>query len=550
VFWNKARAAAPIAPPLVDETLEWADSLDARALRRMAVVTLPLLQQPERWIHRRVEKICFKDCETARHQVSVDFTLPPNLWPVSVFEGQDVYIAPLFLLLKSPRQPTREGRRPRKRYLVFGERRSDPSRPMIPTASITNLDLVDQEGRSQALLTRTQSRLLANVVLIEAAQRIMRTPLDATLRRCIKAIANRPHDDAQAELSYLFRACSWRRSDPRRRLRRDPDFVELAYSLASHSPIACLFTGKPPRRAILKLSYDEPVNELADRGNFRPLRSLGWRSERFSVLLNEIGAGSSYHVEIEVPAELSVNAIGLVGARYRHFGRDLNELPDSAKDYFIQQIDSGANSGSIYVPEPLPGRRYGQAWIKLRARRPGFPFSCLVASCITTAVLFLAALAAPEIVSDRKSEAAVVALLLVPTVLAAYVARPDEHAITTKMLRVARMVLIGEAALTFLAVCFLLMAKDGTQATDALTLHIGSLRLTLMKRGADVGAWLQLWWYRLAAVSVVGVVLFTISNILPFPYGKNVYKPLPRESEAAEDPDPLTDGAGPQVREP
>jgi hypothetical protein len=259
---------------------------------------------------------------------------------------------------------------------------------------------------------------------------------------------------------------------------------------------------------------------------------LGWRSERFSVLLNEIGAASSYHVEIEVPPELSVNAVGLIGARYRHFGKDLNKLADADKEYFIQQIDS-VSTGNIYMPAPLPGRRFGQAWVKLRNRRPGFLIGALVASCITTVVLFLASIAAPEIVHDGKSEAAVVALLLVPTVLAAYVVRPGEHAITAKMLRVARFVLVGDAGLMLGAVFLLFMAKNGEKVAHAVSVRIFGEKIELMQPGRDPGNWLQGWWQILTLVSLIGVGLFIASNILPLPHGKTVYKPLPIEEEAA-----------------
>jgi hypothetical protein len=391
--------------------------------------------------------------------------------------------------------------------------------------------MVDQQGNDLPLLTRSQSQLVGSVILLEAAQRIVGRPVAGDLKDHLKAIAYRDRVNLRDSLTYVLHVGGLPCRDPRRRLRRDGHFVDLLYTFASHSLIACLFTGKPPRRAIVKLSYDEPVNEYANTGNWRFLRSLGWRSERFSVPLNEIGAASSYHVEIDVPPELSVNAVGLVGTKYRHFGKDLNDLPDEDKDYFIQQIDK-TNSGGIYVPEPLKGRRVGKTWVKLRAQRPGFLLGALVASCVTAAVLFLAAIAAPEIVHDEKSEAAVVALLLVPTVLAAYVARPGEHAITARMLRVARFVLVADAGLLFAAVFFLFMAPNDSVVDRPVTLTVFGRTVRVIGHDADPGVWLQGWWYRLTWVSLVGVVLFFVSNILPLPHGKTVYKPRPSDSEA------------------
>ncbi len=282
--------------------------------------------------------------------------------------------------------------------------------------------------------------------------------------------------------------------------------------------------GSPPR-SIYKLSYDEPANETVSKPKGALWRSLGWTSEQYYVRLNEIGASASYHVEIEVPQELEINAIGVVGKRYRWYD-DLENRKNS--DYLIQQIKI-ATEGKVYIPEPIPGRRVGLAWVKLRARRSGFLAGALATSLITTIMLALAAVAAPYVVQVGKSESGTAALLLVPALVTAFIVRPGEHAITAKMLRWARIALVLNAMLPALAVFFLITAHSETDPNNTVAnLSLGPIGFTVVvaKRVTNAGHELQLYWAILAVASFLFTLLFALSYILPLPYGETVYKPM------------------------
>jgi uncharacterized membrane protein YhaH (DUF805 family) len=174
--------------------------------------------------------------------------------------------------------------------------------------------------------------------------------------------------------------------------------------------------------------------------------------------------------------------------------------PRDSEGFFIRQVQL-ASAGHIHIPGP-EGRRVGAAWVKLRARRRGFLLSALISTIITAAVLFLYASHAKQIASSDSSEAATAVLLFVPTLLAAYVASPGEHAITIRMLRWARLALIANAALPFIAVMRLLTVSQTDQHPDK----------TLS------GTWTPLAW-----VSLIFVVMFLISNIFPRPHGQSRY---------------------------
>lgn len=507
------------APPDFGASWEWADSIDVMTLRRMAQVTRALFTQPERWIQRRVDHVSFKDHEVVRHEVSVDFTLPAGVPPIDNFNGQDIYIAPLFLLAKDAMKPPREGKIPRRRFLIYGQRPPDLTKRPIPTAPYSHIHFTDQDGRRLSLITRRQSGLLAKTLLLEEAERVLKQPADRALEEVISAIPYESRPELVAVLKWLLDEPA-EHPDPRLELRADEAFSELAYTLASHSIVVCLFDGLPRPSSIYKLYYDEQLNESFSTSKGRLRRSLGWKSEQYSVPLNEIGAGASYHVEIEVPPELLINAVNLLGKRYRWFGDQL--LSRTERDYSIHQVGT-VSEGKIYIPEPLPGRRVGIAWVKLRMRRSGFLIGALMTSIVIFVMLAIAAFAVPVVAQENQSESAAAALLLVPALVAVYIARQGEHPITAKMLRWARIALIIDAILPAFAV-FLLIATRHTE-TDAKRVA-GDFSFGPLSLGRPSPVWIVL-----AGFSLVFVGLFIVSNIAPKPRGETIYRPMPKSTD-------------------
>lgn len=477
------------------------------ALPRMAKTTCLLFARPEEWIHRRVERIYFKDHQVAHHQVSVDFTLPRNVAPVSTFDGKPMYVAPLFLLAKGMLDPLRVGKRPRRRFFFLGKRPVDLTKRAIPSTRYSNVNFTNQDGRSLPILTREQSAQLTVAMLLQEAERIVGSDrVTGQLQNEIAAIPYRSWLDLQEVLDWLLykKVCCW---DARLRLRKDKYFRELIFTFASHRLIVCLLNGEEPRRPIYKLSYDEYANvDIANpKGTFR--RSIGWKSEQYSIPLTEIGASSSYHVEIDIPKELEINAINLVGKGYRWFDkiRDVGN-----RDYLVQQIQS-TNEGKIYIPEPLAGRRVGHVWVKLRARRKGFPAGAWAASFLITVILICASFNAWIVVKHRESEAATATLLLVPALVAAYIVRPEEHGITKRMLRWMRWALVVDALLLGAGIFFILTMRH--QKADHILGGIGYYHFSNP----------PLSWLVLVGISVVIFLILSLSNILPRPHGENIY---------------------------
>jgi hypothetical protein len=328
----------------------------------MAEATLALFQQPERWIHQRIERIRIDDNRVARHQLTVEFTLPAGIPPVSDFAGIGLFIAPLFLLVKDAPRPLRSGRLGRRRFTLSRRTPRDSQSHVIPTAPFSNLDFTHQSGRSLALMTRRQSSRLANAILLRAAERVLGEPATVELKRRISAIAHGGWLESQPVLTWMFEERSVHGSDPRLMLRSDDAFLELAYALASHSLIACLLTDQVAPHSAYQLSYDEALVEETTTSKALPGRVLPRRPRQYSLSLSEIGASASYRLEIELAKHLRVDVATLVGKRHRHYGALLS---DRDRDYSIQ-LSRTADGARIDIPQPLLGHHVGFTQVTLR----------------------------------------------------------------------------------------------------------------------------------------------------------------------------------------
>lgn len=487
------------------ETLCWLEKPSSATLRRAGRISLELLTNSDRWIHRRVERIRLTDHKTAHHQISVDFSLPVGLPPVGRIGGDDnkksleIFLAPMFLVEK------------RGRSL----RTLDEKRP-IQLAPYSNIDVSDHSGNRLAFNTwKHGADIAAQVLIIRARQLVTNFDNDHRLVSMVGKVALADDRENMSALHYLLRADACH-GDKRHDLREDPTFCELAYALATHTLVPCWFFGRPEPRSIVKLSYDQervksPLS-LEETGR----QFLGLKSELCHVKLNEIGASASYHVEVEVPKELYLNEIGLIGERYEYgwqgrrprprIKRLLNAIrhnkppPRDEYNYYVRQSDR-TDRGHIYIPEP-DGRRVGAVWVKLRTRPQGFLTGSLLAALVTAVVLTFVWRKSHSIAESDLSASAIALLLLIPSFLAGYIARPGEHALASRMLRSTRVALIANAALPFAAALHLLTVSKYDPVRDK----------TL------AGTWMWL-----AISSYVFVVWFAICNYVPRPHGRSRY---------------------------
>lgn len=499
----------------------WLDNPPAASLSVAGALTLGLLTHSHRWINRRVERISFREAHSAHHQVLLDLWLPANLPPVARLRGENIYMAPLFFFARDPEQ-------------------SSSGTSYHPLALNSTVDLFDSSGNQLPRVTGRTSARIASVALATQARSVLdRDQMDDELVELITRVSMGDTNTRDTALRDIFET-GHDHNGARDELRGDAIFKELAYALADHTIVFTVFTGhEPPSRAVITLSYEEELRILHQAWHKELRRGLGWKSKVCQVRLNEIGAAATYHVEIEVPRELELTAIGLFGERYQIFrgGRapqgwrqritsrvhgqsptppDDEVSPAPRRDpegFYIEQVGR-TGAGHIYIPRP-DGRRVGYAWVKLRVRRQGFLVAALFASVMIFLTLLFYSHKAGAIARAGVSDATVAGLLLIPTFLAAYIASPVKHDITARTLRWARLALFLNGLLPFIAAAGLITTN--TQDSDH---HAAAV---------NAAAHLKATWDWLPPVGAVFVVLFIVSLLFPRVNGDSRYAVRHRE---------------------
>jgi hypothetical protein len=489
-------------------------------LVKAAEVNLRLFAEPEHWIHRRVERIEFRDDTTARHRISLDFSLPPETPSVAQLHRVPVYLAPLFIVAKDHPNPARQAK--------------DGS----VLAAYWNLDYDDETGRSLPLSTRKQGSRIAGMMLVIRGEDVARRAgkdLSDALRDKLVYIATADSFANPSNLHAVMRA-DIDENDVCNDLRSDPLFRELAYAFATHWLVVHAFVcAEPPQRCIVKLAFDEFAHREQGSVEAELRKSLGWKSTIMWTQLPEIGAAGSYHLEISAPPDLEITELGIFGEPY-HLGwgglppkkrkmmgwrglwrrsrrRDtkLNlrrRPPRDIATCYIKHLGP-LREGQIYLTENPP-RRVGATWVKLRVRRQGIINGALFASAILFLTLVgFAHFADPIVVAIKNggSSGPITALVLLPTVLAAYLARPGEHALTGRMLRALRVLLAIDGGLPFIAAMLLLKTRAAANGHAA---QVGAHTLSR-----------ELYW--LAAVSAGLLLAFLASNVWPRAHGGECY---------------------------
>lgn len=399
---------------------------------RVAGGLLFLLLREHDWVHRRVETFSFVDADTARRQMSVDFTLP--LGSSRLVDDLYRFIPPAVPLTMLSKQPL-------SRFSVW-----------------------DESGIRLPVLSTPQNGRLAGTMLVGIARTIARrlgSSLPDEVGVALTRVAMLPPRPA----SLLFRCLDlnpWQQADllgpswavdQRVLSALDPlsSHVELLQEILRSGPLRVLaselsqqfilFAQLPDvtdgqRRRILKFAYDEPLSlpqptppdwKIASTGPLRNvlLESMGWSPRTFSFSAVAAGHAASHHVEIEAPPEMEI-----VTATLRAPGLEGRVHSDRA--------GGGADVVHLQVQD-VPRESRGTATVSLRAKRAGLLRTAPVLGWLTAAALLFAKSHARQI--DRGAGTAL--LLALPTLVAAFIARPGEHALATQALIGVRLCVLG-----------------------------------------------------------------------------------------------------------
>jgi hypothetical protein len=487
------------------------------------------------WVKRRVEQLTFLDTRAVRRRVSIDFTVPADapvvelgekllrLVPVTRLPKTDLVAFSLFdehadaLWMPTSRETTRR----LGLALVYWASRilgTDPEQlPEQLTEQLTRIVSADP-GDLQA----NQPVLLAAAALIDAERWYY--PLADERLRLERALGSaqfsEPSErrDLRRRWITVYRATShawdslckardaWAATGAssasiERRLMQD-DFlrsqvVELAESFIVHVGV------ESPRgtRRIVKLEFESQFRFTLAKGlTRRSLQSLGWRCWQVDVLIG--GRGGSHHLEVAAPPGVDIVGIsaephdqqfgqrdGTVMFSADRWRRLIYWAPDTPYSIF-------GNLPHVHLSIPADGKRY-RAAVFMRVSRPGWLTASWLVAMVICGVLIagvanlsvLFSLTAPAAAEAQAGTAATLLLALLG-VFATMLIRPGEHPLASRLLLLARLLILSDAL--------------------AVLVGVGDLVLHQVKHQPPTTLWASL-----AGVAAAAFALLTLSWLLP-----------------------------------
>lgn len=382
------------------------------------------------WVERRVEAITFPDEVTVQRRVSVDFAVPTDLTsPLPLnHDGLPTFFTPLALLEKQ---------------------------------GLTNFDLRDEGNNALPLLTREHNGHLVRETLVHLAEAIHEdrgSPLPGgvpqELRRELGLLATQPPGAALVIWDSLEQAKerdgrreSQSSHDWRKFLVGEDKFMTLTKDFAVGFPLIVPVTGEAGTRRIVKFSYQAPATTHRPSSRTRQVsRSLGWypRTERIEV--PSISQARCFHLEVQAPEGLQITRGKL----------DSSVVPETGWRGPVAVSNPGPEWVHMHINAPPEAT--GTAHVNLRARSSTISRAALSTGVLTTLSLFLTYLHYEA--AQANVGAAVSLLLLVPTALSIYVARPREPVITTGLLLGQRVLAVSCGILAIIASAALVVGED------------------------------------------------------------------------------------------
>jgi hypothetical protein len=304
------------------------------------------------------------------------------------------------------------------------------------------------------LISRNDNAHISGMALRRMAARILGAEPSEALGGELERIARASADEGEQRALRLRHTPAEEYAAEAATLTADPRFAWWLSTLAHSSILVVLFRASTPRRKLIKLTFEQPIeSELRTRA------SLGWEPYRVWVDSPLIEA-RTYHFEAEAPPGLRITEARL--------SDDAHE--DTVVDHgFLRRIHlyrgDAAASGA------------GTAMMQLRVSS-SFAGGALTAAILTALALLACSIFAEKIASNPTSAPAL--LLFLPGFIATYIARPDQHALTTRLLSNARRLLMGVAFLAYVAAARVVLNGGAARGGAALAESTEGLRRWLV----------------------------------------------------------------------
>jgi hypothetical protein len=217
------------------------------------------------------------------------------------------------------------------------------------------------------------------------------------------------------------------------------------------------------------------------------------------VVTPSVGQGGTFHLTVHAPEGLKITDGALV---------TLASNPATKESIPQQQVPVSESGQEPHVfVRDLPLATAGFAWYDVRARGATVVRAAWFTALATAVILGVGSLSVSTLTDPDNAvgtQAAATLLLIVPTIAAAYVARPSEHRMTTSVVFGIRFLTLLSGAASFGAACVLALSARGNTAqvawdSCALLAILVSLALTLtalhtLLEGERATSWLRAKW--------------------------------------------------------
>lgn len=403
--------------------------LTPERVEHVAALVEPLIRDGLSWIERRKENVVILDDTALRRQASVDFSLRSATKPVLEAEpsgdSEHLYCAPVFMLAKAP-------------------------------SNLMAFDLVDETGLSLRLLSRSDNAHISGATLCQMAKRTLKLSgrdLPVPLAEKLQMVAEVSADEGEQLALTIRNGHEKEHLTETQILAKHERFCWWLQTLAHSSILVVLYRAHAPRRKIIKLTFEQPIASKLRRDT-----RLGWDAYRVWVDSPLIEA-RTYHFEAEAPPGLRI-----AEAKLSDDGHD-----EAVEDRgFLRRVHLYRQDAAVAGA--------GTALMRLQVTA-GFGSGALIAAFLTTVALFACAGFADKIATNPTSAPAL--LLILPGLIASYIARPEQHALTTRLLAGARLLLLASALLAYGAAAKLALSGGPVIGQTEIAHRAHSLRTWL-----------------------------------------------------------------------
>ena len=402
-----------------------------------------------RWIHRRSESMRFEDANVGSRALHVSFTIPKQC-PRFDIDGRAYCCLPISLLRKQ---------------------------------KVNLFSLTDEEGIERPLLTRsTRGDIaadglvrMASALIAKALQSDLPADLEADIRvaargKPIEAItAMRRMEGESFVADPVSAAC-------RALLMGYETFRLVMWSLALNSMILVRIPYQPGAPKTLTAEYDEPLNEVRPGAGLARLVRTGFRTagltpKKLWFPARVLPEPSSNHYRVAAPDGLQVSAATLAVGNLESpsvsspprpgAGPSLQQQIGKFDEWKERDRETGAMGGVHLYDRELPEHTVALVRVNLRPTASGTLRAIWLTSAVSLGLLVLAGEHLKALHGGGQAataaQSASALLLLIPTLLSVYVARPGEHTFTSELLFGTRILGLVAGGTTLLAACYLVL---------------------------------------------------------------------------------------------